>query len=777
MCSAVCFQYKLEGLASTLLYSTNLSGGIGTAIEKSTAVDPEGTYAYFLTGKKVVRFPVGSCSIYESCSVCMNRTRDPLVCVWCGSKCAHFGECTPSTALDLQRCPIVLEKVSPTKGPSSGGTLLTLEGDNFGSPAHEPDSSIKITVGNKPCALVHWNYTFVQCKTPAGQSDTLVDIVVAVNDTHWDPGKSFDVIDKKVAATKFQYQMSTFSGISPSYGPRAGGTSIALRGTNLDSGASQTVSVGSHPCHIHSVTNVTILCSTSRLKGSHPGGDETHRVTLRIDGQEVPYVSTEGLTGTFSYKPNPVVNKIVPASAPFKGRPKVLVMGKNLDSVTKPVMVTRVTSLDYRHHENISKECVPADDGHSLACPVASLFDSSVIPRDELQNRKDPIWVQVHFQMDGLRLPERAAGMKFAYRPPPKFDPFPPGGLNVRANDPTVLIRVGIIISPAHHAAGTSLETLQQGELWGSPAVATTEIAEEISKEEEKSVEPSVAAGPSSAPGAPSVAQAADIERAHGLLMDQLGLLHEGPDQRSSLMDLLVQTRTRMEDWRAGALDPDYLLLKLHETRLAVARLQKAAVSEPPLPRGWQRHWDSGHGRYFYTQLRTGRSQWEFPTVTAAAAATAATAAAPTVENGSNGVEATDVDPASSAERIVLSVEPVPERLPPTDTGEQRTPERVEGLESARSGGEAVEKCSAPVWNPSAHAQVVAEPVLCVPSEEHWSAGPSVPAEREDLPPAQPSPAVLKKKKTKVSAGLALRKKNIPSLLEKWEKIKEEQQL
>ncbi|CAN8026589.1 unnamed protein product [Ixodes persulcatus] len=300
-----------------------------------------------------------------------------------------------------------------------------------------------------------------------------------------------------------------------------------------------------------------------------------------------------------------------------------------------------------------------------------------------------------------------------------------------------------------------------------SRPVATTEIADEISKEEKKSVEPSVAVGPSNVPAAPSVAQAADIERAHGLLMDQLGLLHEGPDQRSSLMDLLVQTRTRMEDWRAGALDPDYLLLKLHETRLAVARLQKAAILEPPLPRGWQRHWDSGHGRYFYTQERTGRSQWEFPTV-------AAPAAAPTVENGSNGVEATDVDPASLAERIVPSVEPEPERPPPADTGEQRTPERVEGVES---GGEAVEKCSAPVWNPSAHAQVVAEPVLCVPSEEHRSAGPSVPAEREDVPPAQPSPAVPKKKKTKVSAGLALRKKNIPSLLEKWEKIKEEQQL
>ncbi|KAG0411591.1 hypothetical protein HPB47_011263 [Ixodes persulcatus] len=431
-----------------------------------------------------------------------------------------------------------------------------------------------------------WTAPGVQCKTPAGQSDTLVDIVVAVNDTHWDLGKSFDVIDKKVAATGFQYQMSTFSGISPNYGPRAGGTSIALHGTNLDSGASQTVSVGSHPCHIYrcgvshapaaypsegpqckshakpprterrpdrdpikppepwptpgirilttkdqankedddgqpvgdpgrfcrqpqtfrrregqpefvrtehptprktdvwrtadrrplcyhcgeadhiyrscpyrrlglrgfhpndprpSVTNLTILCSTNRLEGSHPGGDEAHRVTLMIDGQEVPYLPTEGLTATFSYKPNPVVNKIVPASAPFKGRSKILVLGKNLDSVAKPVMVIRVTSLNYRHHENISKECVPADDSHSLACPVASLFDSSVIPRNELQNHRDAIRVHVHFQMDGLRLPERAASMddsfKFVYRPPPKFDPFPPGGLNVLANDPTVLIR------------------------------------------------------------------------------------------------------------------------------------------------------------------------------------------------------------------------------------------------------------------------------------------------------------------------------------------------
>ncbi|CAN7998284.1 unnamed protein product, partial [Ixodes hexagonus] len=122
-----------------------------------------------------------------------------------------------------------------------------------------------------------------------------------------------------------------------------------------------------------------------------------------------------------------------------------------------------------------------------------------------------------------------------------------------------------------------------------SVAATNTETANKV---ERTTAEHSVADRSSSVPAAPSVAQAVDIERAHGLLMDQLGLLNEGRDQRSSLIDLLVQTRTRMEDWRAGALDPDYLLLKLHETRLAVTRLQRAATLEPPLPSGWQRHWD-----------------------------------------------------------------------------------------------------------------------------------------------------------------------------------------
>lgn len=69
-----------------------------------------------------------------------------------------------------------------------------------------------------------------------------------------------------------------------------------------------------------------------------------------------------------------------------------------------------------------------------------------------------------------------------------------------------------------------------------------------------------------------------------------------------------------------------------------------------------------------------------------------------------------------------------------------------------------------------------AEPVIAAAPQAAQEAKPPVPAvptpTEEAAAPTAPAP---KKKKTKVAAGLTLRKKNIPTLLQKWEKIKEEQ--
>lgn len=69
-----------------------------------------------------------------------------------------------------------------------------------------------------------------------------------------------------------------------------------------------------------------------------------------------------------------------------------------------------------------------------------------------------------------------------------------------------------------------------------------------------------------------------------------------------------------------------------------------------------------------------------------------------------------------------------------------------------------------------------AEPVIAVaPQATHDD---KLPVSVEPAPTEEatvPAVAAPKKKKTKVAAGLTLRKKNIPTLLQKWEKIKEEQ--
>ncbi|KAK8780626.1 hypothetical protein V5799_018032, partial [Amblyomma americanum] len=97
---------KLQGESSKLLFWTDLSRGGNVPIEKSAALDRQGAYGYFLLHNKVVQFPVGSCSIYSSCSRCLRGHEDPLRCGWCEGSCAHAGECPEGKSLTFDRCPV-----------------------------------------------------------------------------------------------------------------------------------------------------------------------------------------------------------------------------------------------------------------------------------------------------------------------------------------------------------------------------------------------------------------------------------------------------------------------------------------------------------------------------------------------------------------------------------------------------------------------------------------------------------------------------------------------
>ncbi|XP_028263593.1 formin-binding protein 4 isoform X2 [Parambassis ranga] len=77
----------------------------------------------------------------------------------------------------------------------------------------------------------------------------------------------------------------------------------------------------------------------------------------------------------------------------------------------------------------------------------------------------------------------------------------------------------------------------------------------------------------------------------------------------SNFQLLLLQTETRIADWREGALNGVYLRRRLQEAAEHIKYYELNAT-----PKGWSCHWDREHRRYFYVRDRTGESQWDFPT-------------------------------------------------------------------------------------------------------------------------------------------------------------------
>ncbi|XP_077067101.1 formin-binding protein 4 [Siphateles boraxobius] len=78
----------------------------------------------------------------------------------------------------------------------------------------------------------------------------------------------------------------------------------------------------------------------------------------------------------------------------------------------------------------------------------------------------------------------------------------------------------------------------------------------------------------------------------------------------SNFQLLLLQTETRIADWREGALNGNYLRRRLQEAAEHIKHYELNAT-----PKGWSCHWDREHRRYFYVNERTNASQWEFPVV------------------------------------------------------------------------------------------------------------------------------------------------------------------
>ncbi|NXF12675.1 FNBP4 protein, partial [Smithornis capensis] len=162
--------------------------------------------------------------------------------------------------------------------------------------------------------------------------------------------------------------------------------------------------------------------------------------------------------------------------------------------------------------------------------------------------------------------------------------------------------------SPESASRGSSKTDRESPEV--GEAAPSAEAADPGSDKEAESEEPQEKAKSQGAPKLEEEEQ--DIKFQIGelanTLTSKLEFLGINRQSISNFHMLLLQTETRIADWREGALNGNYLKRKLQD---AAEQLKQYEINATP--KGWSCHWDREHRRYFYVNERSGESQWEFP--------------------------------------------------------------------------------------------------------------------------------------------------------------------
>ena len=203
----------------------------------------------------------------------------------CGGSDTPTGPTDPPVVI----APTVIG-IAPTSGPTAGGTAVAISGANFSAGA-------AVTIGGVAATTVTFvSSTSIQATTGAHAAGA-ADVTVTVD------GRSSTLAS---AFTYVTLPPPTISGISPSSGSTAGGTTVTLTGTNFASGA--TLTIGGV-----AATGVTALSATSLRAVTGPRAAGVVDVVVTVGTQSATLA--RGYTYTVSApNPPPVITALVAQS-------------------------------------------------------------------------------------------------------------------------------------------------------------------------------------------------------------------------------------------------------------------------------------------------------------------------------------------------------------------------------------------------------------------------------------------------------------------------------
>ncbi|MEO5974866.1 MAG: IPT/TIG domain-containing protein [Ilumatobacteraceae bacterium] len=209
---------------------------------------------------------------------------------------------TLASGFTYRAAPTVIS-VTPSSGPVADGTVVTISGTGFVSPA-----TVKFGVTDATGVTVN-SGSSITARAPAGTGT--VNVVVTNPDTQ-----------VGTLTNGYTYVAApTITTVAPSSGPAAGSTSVTITGTNLSGTTS--VTFGGTAGTAVTVVNAT---SVTVVTPAHAAG--LVDVVLTTVGGEATAI------GSYTFVAAPTITTVAPSSGPAAGGTTVTITGTNLTGTT-----------------------------------------------------------------------------------------------------------------------------------------------------------------------------------------------------------------------------------------------------------------------------------------------------------------------------------------------------------------------------------------------------------------------------------------------------------
>jgi len=233
--------------------------------------------------------------------------------------------------------------VSPNRGSSSGGIMVTIFGAGFAGNGGSPPPNPTVTFGTTPASGTLLSDSEIFVTAPSGTTNTTVHVTVTTT-----VGSS-----ASTAADQFTYFTAptpAIDAVSPNSGPASGSTTVFISGSGF-TGATQ-VQFGTNATYPYVV-------SDNVIRATSPPGTASTSVDVVVTTPGGSATASAAFSYTATQSPTPAVTGIGPSSGPASGFTTVYISGSGFTGATAVAFGTTTPSSFTVLNDNLIQDNGP----------------------------------------------------------------------------------------------------------------------------------------------------------------------------------------------------------------------------------------------------------------------------------------------------------------------------------------------------------------------------------------------------------------------------------